>query len=178
MEAVISDVIKIIEEGRSKTYQAINTAMVEAYWLAGKRIVENELEGYDRAEYGKSVIKKLSEALTARFGKGYSPATLYNFKQFYSTFPDEEIFYKLCRKLNWSHNRLIMRVADYKARHYYLKEAAEQNWGVETLERNINTLYYQRLISSQNQRPVEDEWQKTLKQRPPIGEIGSLINQL
>lgn len=163
MEAVISDVIKIIEEGRSKAYQAINTAMVEAYWLAGKRIVENELEGHDRAEYGKSVIKKLSEALTARFGKGYSPATLYNFKQFYSTFPDEEIFYKLCRKLNWSHNRLIMRVADYKARHYYLKEAAEQNWGVETLERNINTLYYQRLISSQNQRPEEDEMAENTK---------------
>ncbi|MDM8176592.1 DUF1016 domain-containing protein [Olivibacter sp. LS-1] len=164
MEAVISDVIEIIEEGRRKAYQAINTSMVEAYWLAGKRIVEDELEGRNRAEYGKSIMKKLSEALMARFGRGYSPATLYNFKQFYSTFPDEEIFYKVCRKLNWSHNRLIMRVSNSEARMYYLKEAAEQNWGVETLERNINTLYYQRLISSQNPRPIEDELLENTKE--------------
>jgi predicted nuclease of restriction endonuclease-like (RecB) superfamily len=164
MEAVITDVINIIEEGRRKAYQAINTSMVEAYWLAGKRIVEDELEGQDRAEYGKSIIKKLADVLTIRFGSGYSPSTLYSYKQFYTTFSDEEIFYTLCRKLSWSHNRSIMRVLDKKAQLYYLKEAAVQNWGVRQLERNINTLYYQRLISSQNPEPVEDEMLENTKQ--------------
>jgi len=164
MEAVISDVIEIIEEGRRKAYQTINTAMIEAYWLAGKRIVEDKLEGRDRAEYGKYIIQKLSELLTARFGSGYSPTTLYNFKKFYTTFPDENILYTLCTKLSWSHNRRIMRVIDKEARIYYLKESAEQNWGVRQLERNINTLYYQRLISSQHQQPVKDEMQENTKE--------------
>src|SRR5690554_4552473 len=110
MEAVISDVINIIEEGRRKAYQAINTSMVEAYWLAGKRIVEDELAGNERAAYGKSVMKRLSEALTAKFGTGYSLSALYDFKKFYITFPDENIFHTACGKLSWSHNRLIMRI--------------------------------------------------------------------
>jgi len=138
MEAVISDVIKIIEEGRSKAYKAINTAMVEAYWLAGKRIVKEGLDGEKRAEYSKYIIGKLSELLTARFGSGYSPTTLYNFKKFYITCPDENILYTLCTKLSWSHNRHIMRVIDRNARIYYLKEAAEQNWDVRQPERNIH----------------------------------------
>src|SRR5690606_8995691 len=161
--AVITDVINIIEEGRVKAYQAINTSMVEAYWLAGKRLVEDELEGQDRAEYGKSIIKKLADALKQRFGSGFSPSTLYNYKQFYTTFSDEQIFYTLCRKLSWSHNRSIMRVLDKKAQLYYLKEAAEQNWGVRQLERNINTLYYQRLLSSQNPQIIEEEMRENTK---------------
>lgn len=163
MESVITDVINIIEEGRRKAYQAINTSMVEAYWLAGKRIVEDELEGKDRAEYGKSIINKLSTVLTVKFGKGYSTTNIYDFKKFYTTFPDENFFRTLCGKLSWSHNRVIMRVLDKNARLYYLREASEQNWGVRQLERNINTLYYQRLISSQNPQPVEDEMQKNTK---------------
>lgn len=157
MESVISDVINIIEEGRRKAYRAINTAMVEAYWFAGKRIVEDELAGNHRAAYGKSVMRRLSEALTAKFGTGYSLSTLYDFKKFHITFSDENIFHTACGKLSWSHNRLIMRVSDPKARAYYLSETSQHNWSVKTLERNINTLYYQRLISSQNPKPVEDE---------------------
>jgi len=157
MEPIITDVINIIEEGRRKAYKAINTSMVESYWLAGKRIVESELEGDDRAEYGKSVLRNLSIALTERFGKGYSSSSIYDFKKFYTTYPDENIFHTVCGKLTWSHNRSIMRVLDKKARLYYLKEAADQNWGVRQLERNINTLYYQRLIASKGKQPIIDE---------------------
>lgn len=131
--------------------------------------VEEELQGQERAEYGKSIIKKLSEALTAKFGTGYSLSTLYDFKKFYTTFPDENIFHMACGKLACSHNRLIMRVNSPEARNYYLKEALQESWSVKTLERNINTLYYQRLISSQKQEPVEREMlEKTenLKQDP------------
>lgn len=123
---------------------------LEAYWQIGKRIVQQEQHGEDRATYGESILKELSKALTAEFGKGFSYANLRNFRQFYLTYPDPEICYTLCSKLTWSHNRLIMRLEDVKARLYYLKEAAEQGWSVRMLERNINTFYYQRLLSSRN----------------------------
>lgn len=164
MKTIITDVIAIIEEGRQKAYRAVNTSMVEAYWLTGKRIVEEEQDGQERAAYGQAIINELSKELNRRFGGGYSPTNLRNFRQFYLTFPVEEICYTLCSKLSWSHNRLIMRVSDPKARQYYLREAAEQNWAVRTLERNINTLYYQRLLSSQNEHPVKDEMVEETKE--------------
>ena len=153
----IQDIKQILAQARQKSYQAINSAMVEAYWKIGEKIVLEEQQGKDRAEYGKEIIKLASKELTLEFGKGFSFANLYNMKQFYQTYPDFEIFYTLCRNLTWSHNRLIMRVSDKTARNYYLTEAAENNWSVRTLERNINTMYYQRLLSSQNKETIEKE---------------------
>ena len=153
----IQDIKQILAQARQKSYQAINSAMVEAYWKIGEKIVLEEQQGKDRAEYGKLIFQKISAELTSEFGKGFSFANLYNMKQFYQTYPDFEIFYTLCRNLTWSHNRLIMRVSDKTARNYYLTEAAESNWSVRTLERNINTMYYQRLLSSQNKETREKE---------------------
>ncbi|MGG7036494.1 MAG: YhcG family protein, partial [Flavobacterium sp.] len=99
-------------------------------------------------------------SLTAEFGKGFSSANLRNFRQFYLTYPDEQICYTLCSKLSWSHNRLIMRVDDVGAREYYLRESLQQNWSVRTLERNIKTLYFNRLLSTndiQIKEPKNDE---------------------
>ena len=126
--------------------------MVQAYWLMGKRIVEEQQQGEQKATYGEAILKTLSIALTAELGKGFSYANLRNFRQFYLTYPDAEICYTLCSKLTWSHNRLIMRVENADARRYYLKEVIEQNWSVRELERNINTFYYQRLLSSQSKQ--------------------------
>jgi predicted nuclease of restriction endonuclease-like (RecB) superfamily len=150
MSSYISDIKRILDLARQNAYSAVNVAMVEAYWQIGKRIVEQEQNGEDRAIYGEAILKELSKALTAEFGKGFSYSSLYNFRQFYMTYPDPEIFSTLWRKLAWSHNKLIMRVEDPAARSYYLKEASEQGWSVRTLERNINTFYYQRLLSSRN----------------------------
>jgi len=170
METIIADVIAIIEEGRQKAYRAVNTSMVEAYWLTGKRIVEEEQHGQERAAYGKEVVKILSKRLTASFGRGFSETNIRSFRLFYLTFPNQnQIQQTVSAKLSWSHFQLIMRVSDSNARQYYLKEAAEQNWAVRTLERNINTLYYHRLISSQKQQSVENEMlEKTarLQQNP------------
>lgn len=149
-ETYIAEIKAILAQARQKAYQAVNSVMVETYWLIGKRIVEEEQEGKERAEYGEAILKNLSIALTEEFGKGFSYANLRNFRQFYLTYPNPEICYTLCSKLTWSHNRLIMRVESEGARDYYLREAAEQNWSVRVLERNIHTLYYQRLLSSQN----------------------------
>ena len=126
----IYDVKTILEQARKSAYKSVNTAMVKAYWLVGKRIVQEEQDGKERAGYGDAVLKKLSIELTADFGKGFSYANLKNFRQFYLTYPDQEncenesgnsielepsIGYTLCSLLTWSHNRLIMKVQDPKA---------------------------------------------------------------
>jgi predicted nuclease of restriction endonuclease-like (RecB) superfamily len=131
--------------------------MVEAYWNIGKRIVQEEQHGKERAEYGKEIIKKLSEELTTEFGKGFSQRTLWEMKQFYLTFIQFEKLRTVCAVLKWSHIKLIMRVTNKEAQQWYLKEAAEQNWSVRTLDRNISTLYYQRLLSSQEKNSVQTE---------------------
>lgn len=145
-----NDIRAILQQARQKAYTAVNFAMVEAYWQIGKRIVQEEQQGEARAEYGKYLIKELSKQLTSEFGKGFSEANIKNFRQFYLTFPSDEIRYTLRSELAWSHYRLIMRVDNPEARQYYINEAAGQNWSTRQLERNINTLYYERILSTTN----------------------------
>jgi predicted nuclease of restriction endonuclease-like (RecB) superfamily len=150
----IQDIKQILQQPRQKTYSAINAAMVDAYWQIGRRIVEEEQQGEKRAAYGEGLLKELALALTEEFGKGFSAPNLRNFRQFYLTYPDKDICYTLCSKLSWSHNRLIMRVENEKARAFYLAEAAAGAWSVRVLERNINTLYYERLLSSPDKKEL------------------------
>nr|WP_314840124.1 PDDEXK nuclease domain-containing protein [uncultured Flavobacterium sp.] len=144
----IQEIKQILIAARQQSYRAINLAMIEAYWKIGQKIVVQEQNGKEKANYGEAVLKELSKNLSAEFGKGFSSANLRNFRQFYLTYPDEQICYTLCSKLSWSHNRLIMRINNLEARQYYLTEAYQENWSVRTLERNIKTLYYDRLLSS------------------------------
>ncbi|WPD21859.1 MAG: PDDEXK nuclease domain-containing protein [Candidatus Electrothrix scaldis] len=144
-----TDIKNILEQARSQARSAVNAAMVEAYWLIGQRIVQEEQLGQHKAQYGKRLIETLSTALTADFGKGFSYANLYNCRQFYLTFPDQAILSTLCRELSWSHLRLIMRVDSSQAIEYYCREAREQNWTVRQLERNIKSRSFQRLLSTQ-----------------------------
>ncbi|MDA8181460.1 MAG: PDDEXK nuclease domain-containing protein [Acidithiobacillus sp.] len=144
-----ADIKAILEQARSKARSAVNTAMVEAYWLIGQRIVQEEQQGSSRAVYGERLLANLSRALSASLGKGFSYANLRNFRQFYLTYPDPEICYTACSKLSWSHNRLIMREEDPKARAYYLAESVSQQWTVRQLERNLQSRSFQRLLSSQ-----------------------------
>ena len=129
--------------------------MIEGFWRIGRRIVEEEQQGSIRANYGEQVIAQLSKEL----GKGFSKRTLWDYKKFYLTFPNIEDFAHMCAQLTWSHIRLIMRVESDQARTYYLQETAQQHWSVRTLERNINTLYYQRLLASQMKEVVKEEMQ-------------------
>lgn len=147
-EILLSDIQSILHQARQKAFAAVNTAMVQAYWQIGKRIMQEEQQGKERADYGSFLIKQLSGQLSGEFGNGFSIANLKNFRQFYLTFPDLEKGYALRSQLTWTHYRLIMRVENTQARQYYLNEAAGQNWSTRALERNINTLYYERLISS------------------------------
>ena len=145
---LIGDIRHILQSARNQAYSAVNQTMTHAYWQIGKRIVEEEQNGKHRAEYGQQILKTLSIALTGELGKGFSYANLRNFRQFYLTYPEQNC-YALRSNLTWTHQRLIMRVDDPQARAYYLQECAEQQWSSRVLERHINTLYYQRLRSSQ-----------------------------
>lgn len=151
LSSLHADVKAILEQARGKARLAVNSAMVEAYWLIGQRIVQEEQRGQHKAQYGTRLMEELSIALTADFGKGFSYANLYNCRQFYRVFPDQEILYTLCRELSWSHLRLIIRADSQQAIEYYCKEARAQNWTVRQLERHIQTKDYQRLLSTQAQ---------------------------
>ncbi len=141
----------ILQSARDNVYRHINFVMVEAYWNIGKQIVEDEQRGKDRAEYGAYLIKELSSRLTKDFGKGFTQQNLRNMRQFYNCFP---IRSTLCSELSWSHYRLIMRVDNPQARLWYTEESAKANWSVRALERQIGTLYYERIISSKEKQPV------------------------
>jgi hypothetical protein len=157
---------EIISVARQKTYVAVNFAQIEANWLIGQKIVEQEQYGKKRAEYGKYVIKLASQELTKEFGKGFSERNLENFRRFYLMFNNVLIPQTLSAESNlltWSHYERLMRVEDVKARNWYLKEAAEQMWSVRILDRNISTLYYHRLLSSQIKEPVIQEMQEKTK---------------
>ncbi|WP_315344151.1 YhcG family protein [Leptotrichia wadei] len=159
----INEIKKILKNARQKAYTAVNSAMVEAYWEIGRRIVEEEQNGKERAEYGKEILQNLSKELTEEFGKGYSYRTLREIRQFYLMFSDFEKWRTVSAKLTWSHFQKVLRVSDEKARIFYLTEAAENMWSVRTLDRNISTLYYDRIVASIDKKTVEDEMKDKTK---------------
>lgn len=138
---------EILAQARQKAYTAVNTAMVEAYWRIGQRIVEQEQQGRDRAGYGEFLVKELSRELTGEWGHGFSVANLKNFRQFYRVFPDFEKGSAVRSLLTWSHYRLIMRLDDPAARRYYLNECADQRWSTRVLERHIQSGSFERLLT-------------------------------
>lgn len=159
----INEIKKILKNARQKAYTAVNSAMVEAYWKIGRRIVEEEQNGKERAEYGKEILQNLSKELTEEFGKGYSYRTLREIRQFYLMFSDFEKWRTVSAKLTWSHFQKVLRVSDEKARIFYLTEAAENMWSVRTLDRNISTLYYNRIVASIDKKTVENEMKEKTK---------------
>ena len=159
----INEIKRILKNARQKAYTAVNSAMVEAYWKIGRRIVEEEQSGRERAEYGKEIIKNLSKELTEEFGKGFGERNIRNIRQFYVLFSDYEKWKSLISKLTWTHIQKVLRVSDEKARIFYLTEAAENMWSVRTLDRNISTLYYNRIIASIDKKIVENEMKDKTK---------------
>ncbi len=147
------DIKLILESARNKVYQAANFAMVEAYWQIGKSIVA-EQGGEDRAEYGSGLIEELSKRMTKDFGKGFTTTNLKYMRQFYLAFPNS---HSLRDQLSWTHYRLLMKVENDKARQFYLEEAVKSSWSTRQLERQINTFFYKRLLSSKDKSSVSDE---------------------
>jgi predicted nuclease of restriction endonuclease-like (RecB) superfamily len=158
-----SQIKAILAEARSKAYSVANFAMVEAYWLIGKNIVEKQ-GGEARAEYGAGLISELSVQMTTDFGKGFTVTNLQNMRLFYLNFPNA---YALRTELSWTHYRLLMRVENEHARQFYLDECAKSAWSTRQLERQINSFFYERLLSSQNKSEVAAEIQSLAPGKTP-----------
>nr|WP_290701185.1 PDDEXK nuclease domain-containing protein [Halomonas sp. UBA3074] len=155
--SLVSAITQQIERARGQVRQAVNTAMVQSYWEIGRLIVEHEQQGNRRAEYGKQQLQQLSQQLTERLGKGFDVSNLRNMRRFYQAFPIRET---VSLELSWSHYNLLAKVENPSARAWYQQEAAQHSWSVRALERQISTLYYERLLASQDKSLVEAEAQQ------------------
>ncbi|MBQ9682356.1 MAG: DUF1016 family protein [Neisseriaceae bacterium] len=157
-----NEIKQILETARGRVYRVVNFAMVEAYWLIGKRIVE-EQGGAERAEYGTHLIKNLSQRLTKDYGKGFTITNLKNMRLFYLTFQKGQT---LSDQLSWSHYCALLKVENPNARAFYLQETVKSNYSVRQLQRQINTHFYERLLSSKNKKAVAAEIE-TLEPKKP-----------
>ena len=181
-------IAEILRAARSNAYRAVNFVMVEAYWNVGRMIVEEEQQGEERAGYGEALIRGLSGRLTHDFGRGFGVSNLFAFRQFYLAFPifrtvcgilagdrsapenQPSIRHALRDELTWSHYRLLLRVEKPDARQWYMSEAASQNWSVRALQRQINSLYYERLLMSRDLTPVTEEMREKTEPLAPLPE--------
>jgi predicted nuclease of restriction endonuclease-like (RecB) superfamily len=145
-----------IEQARGQLRQAVNSIIVQSYWEIGRLIVEDEQQGESRAEYGKQQLQQLSQQLTERLGKGFDITNLRKMRTFYQAFPIRDA---LRLELSWTHYRTLLRIDNPQARDWYLHEAITQSWSARALERQIGTLYYERLLASQDKALVEQEAQ-------------------
>lgn len=158
---LVNDLRSIVSKARSRAFAAVNYSLVERNWRIGQRIVEQEQNGASRAEYGKHVIEVASAALTEEFGKGFSKTSIKNCKKFFMYFSHSDLL--MSHLLPWTHYERLIRVEDKQAREWYTKEAFNEGWSYRTLNRNINTLYYERLLMSKKKQPVVNEMQDKTK---------------
>jgi len=193
VDTLYTEIRAVLEKARSTAYRAVNFAMIQAYWQIGYLIVEHEQSGKERAEYGKAVLGEISKRLTGEFGKGFDVTNLRKMRQFYLVFSKRDAArlksYPTKRdamrlesggvmkasavrsELSWTHYRLLLRVENDKAREWYMNEAADQNWSTRQLDRQISTLYYERLLASREKEPVKQEAAEKLARVEPEGFI-------
>ena len=164
VQPLFEQVRLVIDQAQQQLRHTVNDLMVQSYWHIGRLIVEDEQGGVARAEYGKQTLKHLSKKLSAEYGKGFSPQSLWNFRQFYLEFP---ILSTAWRELRWSHYKILMRVKDPVARDWYANEAITQGWTVAALDRQVSTLFYERLLSSQDQTALRTEAATLIQQYAP-----------
>lgn len=187
--SLLTDLASLIEQGRKAAVRYVNTALVATYWLIGRRIVEYEQKGKERAEYGEALLKRLSDDLTKQFGKGWGEPQLRAIRQFYLIYGDIEKRYTLCSEskkliepnirhtscselvnakfqtlsgevfskvflLSWSHYRLLMRLDEPFKREFYEAECIRGNWSVRQLDRQIQSMLYERTALSKRKLSV------------------------
>lgn len=175
VDSLFERVAGILESGRGRVLRTINHETVLAYWLIGREIVQALQGGEARAQYGNALITDLSKRLTEYYGAGFSAANLKNFRQLYLTYSDKAVSIShpsgsqlaasdglnpisypagsespsgFHPNLSWSHYRALMRVENNAARQFYETEAVQSNWSRRDLERQIGSLFYERLLAS------------------------------
>lgn len=164
VEDLYAGIRKILANARQRAYSAVNFAMVESYWLIGQQIVEHEQHGEARADYGKGLLKELAMRLTSDFGKGFDERELRKMRQFYQMFKIRDT---LRPELTWSHYRRLISVENEQARIWYMNEAADSVWSTRQMDRQISTLYYERLLASKDKAPVVAEARQKMSELKP-----------
>ncbi|MFA6196756.1 MAG: PDDEXK nuclease domain-containing protein [Sulfurimonas sp.] len=154
-----TEIKTLLQDARNRVYQTINTTMTETYWQIGRRIIEEEQNGNQRAEYGKGLIKILSAELTKEFGKGFSVDNLENMRKFYVTYSKSET---ASRKfaLSWSHYIFLTRVSNEDERNFYEIEAVQNSWTLRELKRQFNSGFFERIKLSYDKSKAEELSQK------------------
>jgi predicted nuclease of restriction endonuclease-like (RecB) superfamily len=160
LQTILGSLGELIREARQQALRAVDTIQVQTYWQIGRHIVEFEQGGESRAAYGKRLLPELAKSLTRDFGKGFDASNLRYMRLFYQAFPMCDA---LRHELSWTHYRLLLRIENDAARGWYMNETATQNWTTRALERQIGTLYYERLLSSQDRAAVENEASKNIQ---------------
>lgn len=156
----------LIRQGRQQALRAVDMVQVQTCWEIGRHIVEFEQQGEARAAYGKKLLPSLADSLTSEFGKGFDATNLRHMRGFYLAFPIRDA---VRRELSWTHYRTLLRVENEAARQWYMNEAATQNWSSRALDRQIGTLYYERLSLSEEKGAVVAEAEaniQNIKQAP------------
>ena len=173
-DSIYADAERIVDVTQKQAFHAVDRLLILRNWLLGKRIFEEELKGEDRAEYGAKVIAKLSKYLNEKYGRGFSKRYLWEYLRFYKAYPEivqipsaqstsmgeNEIVQTASaqfKNLTWSHYRLLLQVLDKPARDWYEQEAEKEMWSVKTLQRNVSTQYYYRILKSYDKESVREE---------------------
>lgn len=151
---MVGSLRELIAESRQQVLRAVDVVQVQTYWHIGQHIVEFEQGGAQRAAYGRGLLVQLGQVLSAEFGRGFDASNLRYMRLFYQAFPIRDA---LRHELSWTHYRLLLRVDSPEARQWYVNEAATQNWSTRALERQIGSLYYDRLLLSQDKAAVNAE---------------------
>lgn len=154
LQPLLAELAELIRQARQQAVRAVDAIQVQTCWEVGRHIVEFEQGGQTRAAYGKKLLPTLAKGLTAEFGKGFDASNLRYMRLFYQAFPIRDA---LRHELSWTHYRSLLKLDSDSARQWYMNEAATQNWSTRALERQIGTLYYERLLASQDRAAVEQE---------------------
>lgn len=156
---LISEIGKVLEQGRRQAYIAVNQILVKTYWNIGKQIVEYEQGGKEKAEYGSALLDRLSKDLKLKYGKGFSKSNVYIMRQFYQKY---QKFQTLSGKLSWSHYSELLSIEEDTARQFYESQCLRDNWSVRELQRQINTSLFYRIALSKDKKGVINLYKKGL----------------
>jgi predicted nuclease of restriction endonuclease-like (RecB) superfamily len=151
---LLAAIRNILTQARTQLQRTVNHTMVHTYWQIGYLIVEHEQQGQKYASYGQYQLKQLAQQLQTEFGRGFNERNLRRMRAFYQAYP---IWTAVRSELSWTHYRILLLVENHMAREWYLQECIEQNWSARALERQIDKLYYERLLASKDKAPVMQE---------------------
>ena len=152
---IYQEIHDLLHKARQNIISNVNYTMTKTYFLIGKRIVEEEQDGNKRAEYGKKLMKTLSEKLTKEFGRGFSQRNLEQMRTFYLRYSISQTV-SAEFKLSWSHYLILMRMEDIDARNFYEIEAFKNNWSLRELKRQVDSSLYERLVLSKDKEKVKE----------------------